>query len=230
MMTRPVRFASRRAAGAQLARRLLHCRAHNPLVLALPRGGVPVGVEIARALEAPLDMLIVRKVSAPGGEEFAIGALAEGNPPELFIDSDLRAALSVPGGYIEDASAAAAREIERRRLVYRGGRAMPPVAGRWVVLVDDGIATGATMQAAVRALKRLGPERVILAVPVAAADALARLQPEVDEIACLRQATDLHAVGQFYLDFAQLEDAEVCADLAAAAAFGGGFDESKITR
>jgi putative phosphoribosyl transferase len=202
-------FADRRDAGGQLAAHLLPLKQTNPLVLALPRGGVPVGFEIARALSAPLDLLLVRKIGAPFEDELAIGAIVDGM--DIVTDARLVAALDISQAYLEQAKSAALRELERRRRVYLGDRQPVDVAGRTVIVVDDGIATGATMLAAVRGTRRRQPKRIVLAVPVASVQGLEQLRSEVDETMCLHTPGEFLAVGCFYRQFPQLGDAEVIA-------------------
>jgi len=206
-----MQFSDRTDAGKRLAQLLLTLQLPDPVVLALPRGGVPVGFEVARALGAPLDLVLVRKIGAPFNEELAVGAIADGETPELVTDAQLVAGLDVSAAYLEEAKAAALREIERRRHMYVGDRQPVDVAGRTAIVVDDGIATGATMLAAVRATRRRKPARIVLAVPVAPEDTLNALGREVDETVCLHAATDLMAVGQFYRRFDQLRDEQVIA-------------------
>ncbi|HET9020048.1 MAG TPA: phosphoribosyltransferase family protein [Acetobacteraceae bacterium] len=202
-------FADRQDAGRSLAARLRSKHYPRPVVLALPRGGVPVGYEIAAALAAPLDVVLVRKIGAPMQEELAIGAIADGEHPDLVTDPNLIAYLGVPDTYIEQTKTAALQEIERRRQVYLRGRAPVDVAGRTAILVDDGLATGATMRAALRATRRRRPARLVLAVPVAPADALDRMRGEADETICLHPAELFDGVGAFYRDFRQLRDEDV---------------------
>ena len=202
-------FADRREAGRKLAERLLRFKEGRPVVLALPRGGVPVGFEIARALAAPLDLVLVRKLGAPGQPELAVGALALGEEAAFVTDPELLAALGVPPAELEAIKAREVREIERRRKLYLGDRKPVPVAGRTAILVDDGIATGATMRAALRATRKRNPARLVLAVPVAPPDTIARLGAEADEIVCLAKPGSFLAVGQFYRTFTQLDDREV---------------------
>jgi putative phosphoribosyl transferase len=206
-----MQFNDRREAGRRLAQLLLPLKEKHPVVLALPRGGLPVGLEIARALMAPLDLVLVRKIGAPQQEELAIGAIADGKDPELVTDAELVAALDVSSEYLEEARSAALQEIERRRRVYFGDRQPLDIAGCTAIVVDDGIATGATMLAALRATRRRNPARLVLAVPVAPGDTLRRLRQEVDETVCLDTPADFFAVGQFYRQFPQLQDAEVIA-------------------
>lgn len=212
-------FTDRHEAGRRLAERLLALKDKNPVVLALPRGGVPVGFEIARALAAPLDLVLVRKIGAPFQEELAVGAIADGEHPELVTDPQLVAHLDISPEYLEEAKSAALEEIERRRRVYFGDRQPVEIAGRTAIVVDDGIATGATMLAALRATRRRRPARLVLAVPVAPRHTLKKLRQEVDETVCLDTPADFFAVGQFYRQFPQLRDEEVIALLDQARAF-----------
>ncbi len=215
-------FPDRTEAGRRLAERLLHFKDSRPVVLALPRGGVPVGFEIARALAAPLDLVLVRKIGAPYHEELAIGAIADAEHPELVTDPQLIADLAVTAEYLEQAKATALREIERRRHAWSGDREPVAVAGRTAIVVDDGIATGATMEAALRATRRRGPARLVLAVPVAPERTLDRLRREVDATVCLDTPADFFAVGQFYHSFPQLRDQDVTSLLAKAHALASG--------
>jgi putative phosphoribosyl transferase len=212
-------FPDRTEAGRRLAERLRHFKDQRPVVLALPRGGVPVGFEIARELAAPLDLVLVRKIGAPYHEEFAIGAIADGDQPELVTDARVVADLGVTAEYLERTKATALAEIERRRRAWFGDRRPVEPAGRIAIVVDDGIATGATMLAALRATRRRNPARLVLAVPVAPPDTLKKLRREVDEIVCLEAPDDFMAVGQFYHAFPQLRDAEVIELLDQARAF-----------
>ncbi len=208
------RFANRTEAGRALARRLAGMHLAGPLVvLALPRGGVPIGVEVARTLAAPLDLLLVRKIGAPGQRELAVAAVVDGPEPQIVYDEETMALTGADREYIASERREALREIERRRRVYLRGREPLPVAGATVIVVDDGIATGTTVRAALQALRRRHPARLVLAVPVAPADTLAQLGPEVDDIVCLAQPEPFNAIGQHYVDFAQLEDDEVVAAL-----------------
>jgi putative phosphoribosyl transferase len=204
-------FADRTEAGRLLAERLLHLRPEQPVVLALPRGGVPVGFEIARVLVAPLDLVLVRKLGAPFQEELAVGAVSDGEHVELVTDPELIATLGVTQDYLETAKATALHEIERRRRAWMGDRQPVSVAGRTAIVVDDGIATGATMQVALRATRLRRPAHLVLAVPVAPKDTLRKLRPEVDEIVCLETPRRFMAVGQYYDAFPQLRDDEVTA-------------------
>lgn len=211
MFERRALFSDRHEAGQRLAERLLHLRDAEPVVLALPRGGVPVGVEVARALNAPLDLVLVRKLGAPMQPELAIGAVVDGPRPETVLNDQIVRELQIPERYIAEQTAHRLDEIERRRARYLAGRAQVPVAGRTAIVVDDGIATGATMAAALHATRRAGPSRLVLATPVAPAETIARLEPEVDELVCLATPTPFHAIGLFYTDFQQITDDEVIA-------------------
>ena len=209
-------FADRREAGRALAGAVAQLVLDDPVVLALPRGGVPVGYEVARALSIPLDILLVRKIGAPGPEEFGIGAIVDGASPHRVIDEQAARASGASSAYIERETARQLAEIERRRAVYRPGPP-EPVAGRTAIVVDDGIATGGTVQAALAGLRSANPRRIILAVPVAPPDTLERLGGYCDEIVCLAAPTPFYSVGRFYRDFTQTEDAEVVRLLAEAA-------------
>jgi putative phosphoribosyl transferase len=202
-----MRFTDRREAGRRLAGLLIKFEDQKPVVLALPRGGVPVGLEVALALGAPLDLVLVRKLGAPMNEELAIGAIAEGAPDAII--EPLAKRLRVSSEYIETVTARALAEIERRRRAWFGERQLIDVADRVAIVVDDGIATGATMHAALRATRQRKPSRLVLAVPVAAASAIRKLRREADEVVCLETPENFWAVGQFYQEFTQLSDAEV---------------------
>ncbi|MDZ7590013.1 MAG: phosphoribosyltransferase [Rubrivivax sp.] len=207
-------FANRTEAGRALARRLAGMDLPKPvLVLALPRGGVPVAAEVARALGAPLDLLLVRKIGAPWQRELAVAAVVDGDPPDIVIDELTSRLSGVDDAYIQREAGDEMREIERRRHVYLRGRAPLPVAGATVVVVDDGIATGTTVRAAMKALRRRQPARLVLAVPVAPADTVAALSQEADEVVCLAQPEPFHAIGLHYADFHQVPDDEVLAVL-----------------
>ena len=205
-------FVDRADAGRQLAARFRDNPPDNAVVLALPRGGVPVAGEVARALRAPLDVLIVRKLGVPWYPEYAFGALGEGGV--VVIDERVVQEVRIDRATVEHVVAAETAEIDRRVRQYRSGRAPESVAGRTVVLVDDGLATGSTMMAAIRVVRKLGAARVIVAVPVASQDAVRRIGLTVDSIVCLSAPAEFRAVGQYYTDFAQLDDSEVVAALA----------------
>ena len=204
-----MKFADRGEAGRRLANKLVHLKDRQPIVLALPRGGVAVGFEVARALDAPLDIVLVRKIGVPWQPELALGAVTDGASHETFIDRDLAASLNVSDSYIEEETARQLDEIERRRKSYCEGRPALDVAGRTAIVVDDGIATGATMRVALQAVRHRGPARLVLAVPVAPPDTLAGLRKEVDEAVCLETPIGLGAIGFYYRDFHQMSDAEV---------------------
>jgi putative phosphoribosyl transferase len=200
-------FRDRIDAGRRLAFALRRHRDDAPIVLGLPRGGVPVAAEVARALSAPLDVWVVRKVGAPGHEELGLGAVAEGG--ETYLNEDLAAELGVSAEDVADLVARKAGEVEQRVKRFRRGQPPPALADRAVIVVDDGIATGGTVRAAIRAVRRCRPKRLILAVPVAAAGTLESLRPEVDEVVCLDADPDLLAIGEHYQDFRQTTDDDV---------------------
>jgi len=202
-------FADRRAAGARLAVALGHLRAAEPVVLALPRGGVPVAFEIAKALDAPLDLLLVRKIGVPGHEELALGAVVDGAHPQFVLNEDVARMTAPPPGYLEAAQERALAEIERRRRLYLGEAKPIAVKGRVAIVVDDGIATGATMKAGLRGVKRNEPSRLVLAAPVAPPSSIAELSAECDEVVTLATPEPFYAVGLYYADFAQTSDEEV---------------------
>ena len=209
-------FRNRQEAGQALAERLAAMDLTDPVVLALPRGGVPVGAEVARALGAPLVPVLVRKIGVPGQPEVAAGAVVDGDPPEIVVNAGIAARCGLDAEEISRLAETQIAEIARRRARYMGDRAPVPLRGRDAVVVDDGIATGATMRAALIAVRRQGAARVIMAVPIAPDDTLARLASEVDEAVCLMVPRPFWAVGQGYQDFHQVPDAEVVRLLAAA--------------
>jgi putative phosphoribosyl transferase len=210
-------FANRTEAGRLLAVQVLRLALDRPIVFALPRGGVPVAAEIARALHAPLDLVLVRKLGAPEQPELAVGAVVDGfAEAEMVLNPDVVAITGASPEYIAAAREQALVEIERRRELYLAGRERPDPRGRSVVVVDDGLATGATARAALHALRRRVPSRLVLAVPVAPPDTLAALRAEADEVVCLVEAEIFYGIGAFYVDFHQLEDREVIALLNAA--------------
>lgn len=203
-----MRFQDRRHAGRALARHLTtYANRADVLVLALPRGGVPVAYEVARALRAPLDVFLVRKLGVPSHEELAMGALASGGV--LVKTDDVVRALNIPDDVLSGVAAREAQELRRREQLYRDNRPSPDVRGRTIVLVDDGLATGSTMRAAVAALRRLSPARIIVAAPVAAADTCAELAALADEAVCALTPEPFMAVGLWYEDFTQTTDDEV---------------------
>ncbi|OKK04561.1 phosphoribosyltransferase [Streptomyces sp. CB03234] len=213
-----MRFQDRREAGRELAARLVERqrqgRLEDPVVLALPRGGVPVADEIAGALHAPLDVLVVRKIGAPYNPEVGIGAVV-GNQPPIFDERAL-AVLDLTPGRLSVQVDTEQAEVRRREELYRGGRPAPELRGRTVVVVDDGLATGVTARAALRAVRAAGPAHLLLAVPVCSRQATEALRGEADEIVYVYQPPHFEAVGQWYDDFAQLTDDEVIRTLSAA--------------
>ncbi len=218
MISRREGFANREEAGKQLAEAIEALGLDDPVILALPRGGVPVGFEVAKALGAPLDVLLVRKIGAPGHEEYGIGALVDGASPQVVIDEKAARMVGADQAYIDRKVAEQLQEIERRRAAY-GTRAPVSLEGRTVVVVDDGIATGGTVRAALQALARTNAEKVVLAVPVAPPDALPEMRRLCDELVCLDSPEPFYAVGAHYRDFSQTEDSEVIDLLARAKAW-----------
>jgi putative phosphoribosyl transferase len=210
------RFSNRRQAGAALAHRLLsYAHRQDVIVLALPRGGVPVGYEIAEALAAPLDVLVVRKLGVPGRQEFAMGAIASGGL--CVLNTEAIRMLSIPMAAVEQVRQREAIEIARREALYRDGRAKPELHGNTVILVDDGLATGSTMQVAVQAVRAAQAAHVVVAVPVAAPETCGKLAADADEVVCLSTPDPFYAVGLWYDDFDQTSDDEVIFLLDAAA-------------
>jgi putative phosphoribosyl transferase len=212
----PALFRNRAEAGQLLADRLAELALPRPVVLALPRGGVAVAFEIARRLGAPLDLLLVRKIGVPMQPELAMGAVCDGEPPVLMINQDIIALTGATERDLAEGERRGLAEIARRRALYCGDRPPVDVAGRTAIVVDDGIATGATMRAGLMALRRRKPEEVVLAVPVAPPEVIANLRSETDRIVCLRESHLPFGIGGHYEDFHQLEDDEVIALLRAA--------------
>jgi putative phosphoribosyl transferase len=206
-------FQDRFDAGRRLAVKLAEYKCDDCVVFALPRGGVPVAAPIAAALEAPLGLVLVRKIGVPFQPELAMGAVADGGAPLTVRNDDVLEMAGVSDREFESVRQRELSELERRRRLYLRGRAGPDVRGRVAIVVDDGVATGATTRAALRAVKSRHPKKLILAVPVAPPDALASLRSEVDEIVCLETHANFGAIGFFYSDFRQIEDAEVIAIL-----------------
>jgi putative phosphoribosyl transferase len=204
-----MRFANRKQAGEQLAERLFHLKEAEPVVLALPRGGVPVGFEIATRLDAPLDVVLVRKIGHPLSPELAVGAIAEGKMTDPLIDETMVSDFGISRDYLEREIRNQKEEISRRRRLYFRDRPPVHILGRTAIVVDDGIATGATMRVALRAVRQQDPAMLVLAVPVAPASIIAALKSEVDEIVCLDAPEDFQAVGYFYADFRTVEDEAV---------------------
>jgi predicted phosphoribosyltransferase len=211
MAARPAlhrRFSDRRDAGRELAAQLRKYRGEpGLLVLALPRGGVPVAYEVAQALGAPLDVFVVRKLGVPGHEEFAMGAIASGGV--RVLNDDAVEGLSIPPAVIDAVAQRERRELERREREYRDGRPAPEVRGLTVILVDDGLATGATMLAAVKALRQQEPKRIVVAVPAGSPSTCHQLRGEADEVICAIEPEPFMAVGAWYDDFSQTTDQEV---------------------
>jgi putative phosphoribosyl transferase len=202
-------FENRQEAGHKLAKAVSALKLQEPIVLALPRGGVPVAAEIATALDAPLEVLVVRKVGAPGNPELAAAALVAGDPPVLMLNPEIVEAFALSGTEIEQMASAEQPELERRSRLYLRGRRPIPVAGRTVIMVDDGVATGTTMKAALRSLRQRGAGNTILAVPVAPPSVVEELREEADMIVCLRQPEHFRALSLYYREFDQVSDSEV---------------------
>ena len=211
-------YRDRRDAGRQLAEALAHYREADPVVLALPRGGVPVGREIARALHAPLDVLLVRKLGAPGFPELGLGAVVEGEPPQRVLNERVMEAVQPSEAYLADETARQIEEIGRRRTQYRGERPLMPLTGRTVILTDDGVATGGTVRVALQALAQAGVRHLVLALPVAPRELLASLAAACDDFVCPHAPPHFASVGACYDDFTQVEDGTVIALLQDAAA------------
>lgn len=209
MSAAPGLFENRADAGRQLAAALISRDFRNPLILALPRGGVPVAAEISRAMDAQIDLLIVRKLGAPGYPEYGVGAIVDGDDPQIVLNENVAAALQPSSAYLEQEKQRQLTEIERRRRRYLGSRAPVPVTGRNVILVDDGIATGGTVRTAIKALRRARAATITVAVPIAAPGIVNRVASEADDVVCLLQPRDFQAVGYYYRDFAQVGDSEV---------------------
>ncbi|ETA71260.1 MULTISPECIES: phosphoribosyltransferase [Mesorhizobium] len=206
-------FRDRKQAGEKLGIELAGLDLCRPVVLALPRGGIPVAAEVAKALGAPLDVLVVRKVGAPGNAELAVAAVVDGNPPDVVLNREIVEAYALDDAELASLVALERPELERRRLAYKGSRRSLSVAGKTVILVDDGAATGTTMKVAIRALRHRAPREVIVAVPVSPPDTLADLATEADRVVCLSQPGRFRALGYHYLRFPQLSDSEVAAVL-----------------
>lgn len=204
-------FSDRHAAGAALAGSLAKYRGQHPVVLALPRGGVPVAVEVAKALDAPLDLVFARKLGVPGQSELAMGAVVDGKDPIIVRNDEVISILGIGEPAFEAVCERELAEIARRRLRYLGQREPIDIAGRLTILIDDGIATGATTRAALQSLRKRAPRRLVLATPVAPADTLRDLAGEADEIVCLESYASFGSIGAYYDDFSQLSDEEVIA-------------------
>lgn len=200
-------FTDRAEAGRLLAARLVKYKGSDPVVLAIPRGGVAVALEVARALDAPLDIVVPRKIGAPGNPELALGAVAANG--EVIVNERVRSEFAVSDAYIEEEAARQREEIARRERLYRGGRSPIPLKDRVAIIVDDGLATGFTAIAASRAARAAEPKKLVLAVPVAPPESCERLATEADEVLCMETPEMFFAVGQFYADFDQVEDGQV---------------------
>jgi predicted phosphoribosyltransferase len=207
VVTAAPRFRNRQHAGELLGQRLQQFRGARPLVLGLPRGGVPVAAAVARALDAELDVVVSRKLGSPVSAELAIGAVTANGG--RFLNDDVIRMLNVSEAYVTAVTATQQAEARRREALFRGSRPPLAITGRTVLLVDDGLATGATMRAAVRAVRQQRPERLVVAVPVGSRDACAALRSEADDVVCLQEPEDFGAVGFYYEDFTQTEDRDV---------------------
>lgn len=202
-------FADRTEAGRLLAQEILALKLIDPVILALPRGGVPVAAEVANALHAPLDLLLVRKIGAPEHSELAVAAVAEGPLPVVVIDDETLHMTGASRAYVDREAKEELREIARRRTAYLHDRPPLSVTGKTAAVVDDGIATGTTVRAALQALRRSKPARLVLAIPVGPLEVVAALRAEVDDLVCLSQPPYFRAVGVHYDDFHQVSDDEV---------------------
>ncbi|MFL9812259.1 phosphoribosyltransferase [Stutzerimonas sp. VN223-3] len=212
-------FRDRVHAGQELAEALLHLADTKPLVLALPRGGVPVAFEVAKSLNAPLDLVLVRKIGAPGNEELALGAVIDGAEPKWVINQELFNQIAPPPNWFDEEMQRQLTELERRRQRYCGDRPAPLLGNRCVIVIDDGVATGATVRAALKGLKQSNPSRIVLAVPVGPRDVIEMLRTEVDELVCLAMPEPFIGVGRHYGEFDQTRDEQVIDLLARAQAF-----------
>ncbi len=206
-------FQNRTDAGRQLARALRKYKSRHPVVLALPRGGVPVAAEVAAALEAPLDLVLVRKIGVPMQPELAMGAVTDGAQPAVVRNDEVIELCGISEQQFDAVCKEELEEIERRRSRYLGDRERSEIAGQVVIIIDDGIATGATTLAAIKAVRSRKPKELVLAVPVAPLDTVKKLHTEVDALVCLDTPQDFGAIGYFYRDFRQVDDEEVIAIL-----------------
>ena len=202
-------FSNRTEAGRELAKALAFYKEQHPVILALPRGGAPVAAEIATALEAPLDLMLVRKIGVPFQPELAMGAVIDGQEPLVVRNEQVIRMAEINESEFDAIRDRELEEIERRRKLYLGSRPHPELKGQTVIIVDDGIATGATIRVALRAIRMRKPRKLILAVPVAPTQSLDELRTEADEIVCLEDYEDFGAIGLYYSDFRQISDAEV---------------------
>jgi putative phosphoribosyl transferase len=208
-----VMFRDRHTAGLSLAQELLRLELPDPVVLALPRGGVPVAAQVARALRAPLDVIIVRKVGAPGNPELAVAAIVDGNPPDVVVNREIVEAYGLDDDALAELVKRERPELDRRRELYRGKRRRLAVTGKTAIIVDDGAATGTTVKVAIRALRRRSPREVVVALPAAPPETVKELEREGARIVCLVQPHNFRALGSFYRDFTQVSDAEVTGTL-----------------
>ncbi len=216
-----MRFRNRTEAGEKLSSRLLHLTDESLVVLALPRGGLPVAFEVAKALSAPIDLIMVRKIGVPWQQELAAAAVVDGDDPQIVENSEIVEMFRLSEDFIREEADKQLQEIERRRRLYLGERERVAVRGRTVVVVDDGIATGATVRAALKAVRKAGAQRVVLAVPVAPPETIDTLRAETDEIVCLSTPEFFGGISMFYTDFHQVSDDEVIDLLKRAGEFVG---------
>jgi len=207
-------FKNRQDAGRALAVTVAKRKFANPIILAMPRGGVPVGIEIAKQLHAPLDFVFVRRIGVPGHREVAMAAVVDGANPELVLNEEIGRRIDIPQSYIDAEMKSELEEIDRRRREYVGPTGGPDIAGHTAIVVDDGIATGTSMRAAIKALRRKAPKELIVAVPVAPHDVVASLRSDADEVICLQSPEPFYAVGMHYADFHQIDDDEIAQALA----------------
>jgi putative phosphoribosyl transferase len=207
-------FRDRHHAGLSLGQELLRLDLPDPVVLALPRGGVPVAAQVARALRAPLDVIIVRKVGAPGNRELAVAAIVDGNPPDVVVNREIVEAYRLDEDALAELVKRERPELERRRDLYRGKRRRLAVTDKTAIIVDDGAATGTTVKVAIRALKRRSPREVVVALPAAPAETVLQLEREGARVVCLAQPEDFRALGYHYREFTQVSDEEVTGTLA----------------
>lgn len=207
-------FADRTEAGRLLAQIIEEKHYKDPVILALPRGGVPIAFEVAQTIGAPMDLILVRKIGTPGQPELALGAVVDGQTPQCVVNEDVKKRAHISDAELEREKQRQIEEIDRRRALYLGGRDRLSVEGKTAIVVDDGIATGATARVALRALRKEGPAKLVLAVPVAPAETLKSLGDEVDELLCLQSPEPYYAVGYFYRDFDPVSDQDVASLLA----------------
>jgi putative phosphoribosyl transferase len=202
-------FRNRKQAGELLAEEVARRAFPDPIVLGLPRGGVPVAAEVAAKLKAPLDIILVRKIGAPMQRELAVGAVVDGGAPEIVRNEELISLVGLTENEFQQEAKRQLEIIEERRKLWVAGRSRIPVKGKTAIIVDDGIATGATVKASLHALKRQGPQRIVIATPVASRESLEELRREADDVICLETPEYLGAIGFFYAEFSQVSDAEV---------------------